>query len=353
MLKNCFWVSGIQLLGVLSPFIQAEKLFYSPFTRAGSVSISTQREDFNSLLGAPRSDVVKAALVDSASFLSSVRKIDAPAPAVKDPDTYVPVRCLTDEIVPVHAPSRHRPPIIRTIMTTNTADTLRLDNTTIHRIAPFILFMVFIAIEEALRFSTHRQWLTLPDSMLYYLYPLKAVSVGLLLYKYKDQYKELRLKDLLRLKTSAAVCGLGLVTFVIWISVDWMLSLTAPTSGFNPTLLPQGPVRGLMTTTRVAGAVCIVPIMEELFWRSFLLRYLIEVDFASVPIGRFTWSSFLICTVLFGLEHHLFFAGMIAGAVYNVILYTTRSLAQCILAHAITNLALACYVLYTGRWYFW
>jgi len=237
-------------------------------------------------------------------------------------------------------------------MTTKTAQILRLDNATT-RIAPFILFMAFIAIEEALRFAAQRQWFAMPDTTLNYLYPLKALSVGLLLYKYKDQYYELRLKDLQKLKTSVAICGVGLLIFVMWISADWMLSLTGPPSGFNPTLLPEGPIRGLMTAIRVAGAVLIVPLMEELFWRSFLLRYLIDADFESIPIGGFTWSSFLISTVLFGLEHHLFIAGMIAGAIYSVILYTTRSLAQCVFAHAVTNLALACYVLYTGKWYFW
>lgn len=204
-----------------------------------------------------------------------------------------------------------------------------------------------------MRFAVHRQWLALPDTALYYLYPIKAIAVGLLLYKYMDQYHELQIKDLRKLKISAAVCGVGLLTFIMWISADWMLPLTAPPSGFDPTRLPEGAIRILMTATRVAGAVIVVPLMEELFWRSFFLRYLIDADFESVPIGRFTLSSFLISTVLFGLEHHLFIAGMIAGAVYSVILYKTRSLSQCVLAHAATNLALACYVLYTGRWYFW
>ncbi|BCO11434.1 Abortive infection protein [Citrifermentans bremense] len=93
--------------------------------------------------------------------------------------------------------------------------------------------------------------------------------------------------------------------------------------------------------------------MEEIFWRSFLLRYLVDTDFESIPIGSFTWSSFIISTVLFGLEHHFFVAGMIAGVIYSLIVYKTRSIVQCVLAHAITNLALACYVLYTGKWYFW
>jgi CAAX prenyl protease-like protein len=99
--------------------------------------------------------------------------------------------------------------------------------------------------------------------------------------------------------------------------------------------------------------VLVVPLMEELFWRSFLLRYLIDQNFESVPVGSFTWPSFLVTTVLFGLEHHFLVAGMLAGAIYSLLLYRTRSLAQCVLAHAVTNLALAGYVLYTGNWYFW
>ena len=233
------------------------------------------------------------------------------------------------------------------------AKALRIDEAILHRALPFALFMAFIAVDEGIQVATRWNWLTVPDIALYYLYPIKAFAVAALLYKYKDNYRELRLKDLSRGWVSAAVCLAGLMTFVLWISIDATLSVAGAPRGFNPTLLPDGPVRLLMTATRVAGAVLVVPLMEELFWRSFLLRYLIDQDFESVPIGRFTWSSFLITTALFGLEHHLFLAGMIAGAIYSIILYQTRSLAQCVLAHAVTNLALAVYVLYTGRWYFW
>ena len=233
------------------------------------------------------------------------------------------------------------------------AKTLRLDKPALYRTLPFALFMAFIAMEEGVRFAAHRQWLALPDIALYYLYPLKAISVAALLYSYRDHYGELCLKDLLKGKTTAAICLAGVATFIIWVSIDWTISVTGEPKGFNPMLLTEGPVRLVMSATRVAGAVLVVPLMEELFWRSFLLRYLVDPEFESVPIGSFTWGSFFFTTVLFGLEHHLFLAGMAAGAVYSVILYKTRSLAQCVLAHAVTNLALALYVLYTGKWYFW
>jgi CAAX prenyl protease-like protein len=233
------------------------------------------------------------------------------------------------------------------------AKALRLDDSILARTLPFALFMAFIALDESIRLAARWGWLTLPVAAPYYLYPVKTVAVAALLFKYKGTYRELSIHDLWHSKTSVAVCAAGLLTCVIWVSMDWPLTVAGAPKGFDPMLLPDGPVRVLMTLTRVAGAVLVVPLMEELFWRSFLLRYLIDADFESVPIGRFTWTSFLATTVLFGLEHHLFLAGMAAGAIYSVILYKTRSLAQCVLAHAVTNLTLACYVLFTGKWYFW
>lgn len=108
-----------------------------------------------------------------------------------------------------------------------------------------------------------------------------------------------------------------------------------------------------MTAFRLFGAVLVVPVMEELFWRSFLIRYIITPDFTSVPVGCFSWPSFLIASVLFGFEHNLVVAGILAGIVYNLLLYCTRSLSSCIMAHSITNLALGVYVVNTGHWYFW
>ena len=108
-----------------------------------------------------------------------------------------------------------------------------------------------------------------------------------------------------------------------------------------------------MTFFRIAGAVLVVPLMEELFWRSFLIRYIIDKNFDSVRMGTFTWASFLITAVLFGFEHNYILAGIMAGVFYNLLLYKTRSLAQCVLAHAVTNLALAIYVVSTGKWQFW
>jgi CAAX prenyl protease-like protein len=111
--------------------------------------------------------------------------------------------------------------------------------------------------------------------------------------------------------------------------------------------------RSVLIAFRIAGASLVVPLMEELFWRSFLLRYLIKTDFTTVAVGTFTWGSFAAVAVLFGLEHDFIIAGIMAGVAYNLLAVYTRSIAQCVLSHGVTNLVLGIYVLTTGKWQFW
>jgi uncharacterized protein len=104
---------------------------------------------------------------------------------------------------------------------------------------------------------------------------------------------------------------------------------------------------------RMFGAVLVVPVMEEIFWRSFALRVLIDHDFKKVPVGRFTWFSFIAVSVAFGFAHHQWLPGIIAGLVYAAVLYRTKNLFSPILSHAVTNLLLGLYVLWSGEWHYW
>jgi hypothetical protein len=229
----------------------------------------------------------------------------------------------------------------------------RFENTAYCRYIPFAVFMAFIGLDEAMRFLAGHGIITLGETTLYCLYPVKTIVVASLLYRYRREYRELSFNDLTNLPVTLAVCGMGLLVFFLWIRMDWTLGVSGSPQGFNPMHLPGGWIRIVMTTFRVGGAVLVVPLMEELFWRSFLIRYLIDSDFEKVPLGAFTWASFFLTVVLFGFEHNYILAGMMAGILYNLILYRTRSIAQCVLAHAVTNLALAVYVVCTGKWHFW
>jgi CAAX prenyl protease-like protein len=57
--------------------------------------------------------------------------------------------------------------------------------------------------------------------------------------------------------------------------------------------------------------------------------------------------------VLFGVEHNTWLAGLICGALYNWLLYRRKSVSACIIAHSVSNAALAAWVLARGDWKFW
>ena len=105
---------------------------------------------------------------------------------------------------------------------------------------------------------------------------------------------------------------------------------------------------------RLVGTVVTVPIAEELFWRGWLIRYVVNPNFQNVPVGMYTASAFWLTAALFASEHGPFWdVGLAAGILYNFWIARTARLADCILAHAVTNGCLALYVLVFDQWGYW
>jgi uncharacterized protein len=206
-------------------------------------------------------------------------------------------------------------------------------------VAPFVVYMVFLAAQQAGLASV------------FVLYPVKTLAVAAtLVWAWRGVRDDLRERRGLFFGTAV-----GILALIVWLGPEWLkLTKTDFTAGgFNPAASPF-PHAACLIAFRVAGAVLLVPVMEELFWRGWMIRWLVKPEFRSVAPGTFTWESFGITVVLFGLEHgELWHVGMMTGALYNWILYRTRSLPTCILAHAVTNLLLACYVLAGGKWGYW
>jgi CAAX prenyl protease-like protein len=151
----------------------------------------------------------------------------------------------------------------------------------------------------------------------------------------------------------------GAGVFLLWIAPDQLFPSYRSLPIFNNALV--GRISGaspqhdpLFLTFRVLNSVVTVPILEELFWRGFLMRWLMDRDFRSVRLGTYTASAFWIVALLFASEHGTYWdVGLLAGVAYNLWIIRTRNLLDSILAHAVTNACLAAWVIHAGHWQYW
>src|SRR4029077_3147855 len=136
---------------------------------------------------------------------------------------------------------------------------------------------------------------------------------------------------------SLFVIAAGIAVFGIWVNLDQSWAAIGTPGGFNPMRSDGSGIDWPVTAFRIAGMAFVVPIMEELFWRSFLLRWIQNPDFLNVRPSEVGLRAHAITVVLFALEHNLWLAGLIAGIVYNWIYVKTGKLWCVIVAHAVTN----------------
>jgi CAAX prenyl protease-like protein len=110
-----------------------------------------------------------------------------------------------------------------------------------------------------------------------------------------------------------------------------------------------------MLAARFTRLVIVVPLVEEIFWRGFLLRYLVREDFTAIPFGSSSRFSFWAVVVAFTAVHAPvdWPAAFLTGILFNLLAVRTRSLAACVTAHAVANLALGVYICATKQWGFW
>jgi CAAX prenyl protease-like protein len=153
----------------------------------------------------------------------------------------------------------------------------------------------------------------------------------------------------------------GAIGIVQWIAMQWFLqrcSFFQPSPEiFDPTrhFHDQPAMLWAFIVLRVADAILVVPVMEELFWRDFLWREILAPnDFKLASVGEWDWSAFLIVSGIFGTVHgNWWLTAIVWAMMVGGLLVYTKSLGACILAHATSNLLLAGYVLYTHDWTFW
>ena len=180
-----------------------------------------------------------------------------------------------------------------------------------------------------------------------WLYPLQLVSVAYVLWIFRKSYSALHW----RLSLPATTIGIGVAA--IWIA---LAPADISDKSAWPSALASVPVHWAVAwlLARLAGFIILAPIVEELAFRGFLARRIIDGEFERVPLGTFSWRSLVVSSVLFGAMHgRLWIVGTVAGMLFAVALYRRSSLGDAVQAHATANAAIALYVMTTGRWSVW
>ena len=207
-------------------------------------------------------------------------------------------------------------------------------------VAPFALFMGLLFVRQ--KFEAQGWW----------LYGLCSLLVFGLILGLRPRYRG---QDPAPVPVRHSIL-LGLGAIVLWIALDpWM-----PRTGTRDNTFPYeaafqlGTVPGVLAILfRMFGAVVVVPIAEELFWRGYLMRTIIKPEFEEVPLATFQPLSFYITTVAFALVHVEIGSAILFALIAGWWFLKTKSLKAVIILHAAANLGLAAYVLISRNWYFW
>jgi len=221
----------------------------------------------------------------------------------------------------------------------------RFVNPTVTRVLPFVAYVAFLPLGNLVAGMA-------PEFDIRWLYAIQVGLVAVLLIAFSPGYLELRVFGSPSTRDAIIAVATGAAVFVLWINLDSPWLTMGQSAGFDPSR-PDGSIDIALAIVRVAGAALVVPVMEELFWRSFIARWIDGGDFLAVQPGSISIKAVLISSLLFGVEHFLWFAGVLAGLAYCAVYRKTGNLWVPIIAHAVTNAMLGTWILHTRNWQFW
>ena len=207
------------------------------------------------------------------------------------------------------------------------------------RVAPFVIFL-------ALTFCQGQ----FGEASRYWFYLAKTLAGTWLIWEMRPFVSEM----LWAVSWEAVAVGLGV--FAIWVGLDPFypkISSQGATGNPNDVFGAGTAPAWFFIAVHVLGMTFVVPPLEEVFYRSFLYRYIAKPDFLSVPLNRFSWTPFLATVAVFGFSHNEWLAGILCGAAYQWLVIRKNRLGDAMTAHAITNFLLGVWVVWRGVWHFW
>lgn len=221
------------------------------------------------------------------------------------------------------------------------------NNPVLPRALPFILFIGFLLADSLLSrpmeaFGINSSWLVLG----------RGVIVAVVLAWFWKAYVELTEPAAVQTVHWVSAVVVGFAVFLIWIGWGQFGGNSVSPGKFVP-LHANGYLNWPQALLRLAGLALVVPVMEELFWRSLILRWIDRPDFLSMPPRQVSRWAFVATTALFAVEHDMWFAGALAGIAYNALYMWSGNLWVPITSHAVTNGALGAWVIATRNWNYW
>lgn len=247
----------------------------------------------------------------------------------------------------------------------------RKDRTLAH-VVPFAVFMIFNLLsqfigEKMLWEHDAAPWYRhYPDQL---FYPLQTLFTAAALVFFWRHYE---------LKWDSKKVGIGVIAGLIGIGF-WLLPTTlydhlgmtgkpesffekltglAPRKdGFDPFVFESAFASYFSLTMRLLRAIVIVALIEEIFWRGFLMRFLLDMDgdYWKQPFGKACRLSFFVVTFAFVLAHGpLDWAGaLVYGSLTYAITVWTKNLLAVVVMHGVANATMAWYSLYYGKLGLW
>jgi len=208
------------------------------------------------------------------------------------------------------------------------------------RIAPFALYAVLTFLQG-----------DFGPASLYWVYVVKTFLGAWVLWEVRPFVPEMRWS----ISWEAVVVGVAI--FGLWVGLDGLYPRLAEAgAGANPFhQFGAGSFAAwAYIVVHITGMSIVVPPVEEIFYRSFLYRYLVKIDFRAMPLNQFHTLSFVVTSVLFGLMHpEDWLAGIVCGLAYQWLVIRKNRLGDAMSAHAITNFLLGVYIVWNGTWHFW
>ena len=246
----------------------------------------------------------------------------------------------------------------------------RKDRTLAH-VVPFGVFMVFLMLSqfvgEAMLWEHdnapwYRHW---PEQL---FYPIQVV-VTLVTLCFFWQHYDLTWSKKVWIGVIAGLVGIGFWLLPTTLYDYWgmtekpdgffekLTGLAPRKEGFDPYVFESTSAQVFSVVMRIFRAVVIVSLVEEIFWRGFLMRFLLDMDgdYWKVRFGKPAWISFIVVTLAFMIAHAPvdYLGAVIYGSLTYGVAVWTRSLLACVVMHGVANATMAVYALHYGKLGLW